>query len=430
MRRTIAFVLSIIIVLSLLVSCEDSSLPPALEGEVVVLDFLDSSSRALTSFPEDIPFLFIDDGNTGIEEMGNIPYGFLMSCNVMRSLPIFPGLKSVNADANAYVNSVKGKKLKGYGFDIEVELAEKTDDGVFIVYKVFDERGNKTATIEYYYSIKDQKFSYREIVMSLMEDMDGGDLLFVFEMMNVPVTKEGNSFSFKAGEIYGNGSSFTHTTFYNDVYKETKDPDDPCNYPSIHNVDELKFEVSKIAMKYSGNDVYSAEYEKYHSKDYYVSLTDLTGKGSFKIDKDTREALDLEVALSFLRSVYEDTFEKHNFSTIEDFNKTELKVKEDKKSVLYQKSNETQYSIGFPIAYNLKEKVGACILYGSVANASDWNTTFSGLTEKYFKICLEKEDIVTFDDFAVAFMEKLGLSQELIDNRKNILKDSYNAHVE
>ena len=130
MRKTIAFVLSILIVLSLLVSCEDSSLPPALEGEVVVLDFLDSSSRALTSFPEDIPFLFIDDG---IEEMGNIRYGFLMSCNVMRSLPIFPGLKSVNADANAYVNSVKGKKLKGYGFDIEVELAEKTDDGVFIL---------------------------------------------------------------------------------------------------------------------------------------------------------------------------------------------------------------------------------------------------------------------------------------------------------
>ena len=423
MRRTITFVLSILIVLSLLVSCKDSSLPPALEGEVVVLDFLDSSSRALTSFPEDIPFLFIKDGK---EEVRGAAYGFWMSCNVMRSLPIFPGLKSVNADANAYVNSVKGKKLKGYGFDIEVELAEKTDDGVFIVYKVFDERGNKTATIEYYYSIKDQKFSYREIVMSLMEDMDGGDLLFVFEMMNVPVTKEGNSFSFKAGEIYGNGSSFTHTTFYNDVYQETrKGPENP-SYPSMESVDKLMFEVSKIAMNYSGDDVYSAEYEKYHSKDYYVSLTDLTGKGSFKIDKDTREALDLKVALTFLRSVYEDTFEKHNFSTIEDFNKTELKVKEDKKSVLYQKSNETQYSIGFPIAYNLKEKVGACLLYGSVANESDWNTTFSGLTEKYFKICLEKKDIVTFDDFAVAFMEKLGLTQEQIDNRETILEDSYN----
>ena len=426
MRRTIAFVLSIIIVLSLLVSCEDSSLPPALEGEVVVLDFLDSSSRALTSFPEDIPFLFIDDGNTGIEEMGNIRYGFLMSCNVMRSLPIFPGLKSVNADANAYVNSVKGKKLKGYGFDIGVELAEKTDDGVFIVYKVFDERGNKTATIEYYYSIKDQKFSYREIVMSLMEDKDGGDLLFVFEMMDVPVTKEGNSFSFKAGEIYGNGSSFTHTTFYNDVYQETRKGSENPSYPSMESVDKLMFEVSKIAMNYSGDDVYSAEYEKYHSEDYYVSLKDLTGKDSFVIDQATREALDLKVALTFLRSVYEDTFEKHNFSTIEDFDKTELKVKKDKKSVLYKESNETQHSIGFPIAYNLKEKVGACLLYGSVANESDWNTTFRGLTEKYFKICLEKEDIVTFDDFAVAFMEKLGLTQEQIDNRKNILKNSYN----
>lgn len=428
MRRTTAFVLSIFIVLSLLVSCEDSSLPPALEGEVVVLDFLDSSSRALTSFPKDIPFYLFGDGE---EEVRGFPYGFWMSCNVMRSLPIFPGLKSVNADANAYVNSVKGKKLKGYGFDIEVELAEKTDDGVFIVYKVFDESENKTATIEYYYSIKDQKFSYREIVMSLMEgELDGGDLLFVFEMMDVPVTKDGDSFSFKAGEIYGNGSSFTHITFYNDVYEETKDPDDPCNYPSIHNVDELKFEVSKIAMKYSGDDVYSAEYEKCYIKDYYVSLEDLGYNEPFEINEGKRQSLDLEVALSFLRSVYEDTFEKHNFSTIEDFNETQLKVKEDKKSVLYKESNETQNSIGFPIAYNLKEKVGACLLYSSVADANFWKTSFSGLTEKYFKICLEKEDIVTFDDFAVAFMEKLGLSQELIDNRKNILKDSYNAHVE
>ena len=74
----------------------------------------------------------------------------------------------------------------------------------------------------------------------------------------------------------------------------------------------------------------------------------------------------------------------------------------------------------------MKEKVGACLLYGSVANESDWNTTFSGFTEKYFKICLEKKDIVTFDDFAVAFMEKLGLAQEQIDNRKKILKNSYN----
>lgn len=76
--------------------------------------------------------------------------------------------------------------------------------------------------------------------------------------------------------------------------------------------------------------------------------------------------------------------------------------------------------------YNLKEKVGACLLYSSVADENFWETTFSGLTEKYFKICLEKKDIVTFDDFAVAFMEKLGLAQEQIDNRKNILKNSYN----
>ena len=94
---------------------------------------------------------------------------------------------------------------------------------------------------------------------------------------------------------------------------------------------------------------------------------------------------------------------------------------------LYKESNVTHHSIGFPIAYNLKEKVGACLLFSSVADERLWNTTFSGLTEKYFKICLDKKDIVTFDDFAVAFMEKLGLTQEQIDNRETILENSYNV---
>ena len=54
-----------------------------------------------------------------------------MNCNVMRSLPVLPGLKSVNANTNAYINSIKGKSLKGYGFTLTVRIAEETDDGVF-----------------------------------------------------------------------------------------------------------------------------------------------------------------------------------------------------------------------------------------------------------------------------------------------------------
>ena len=251
MKKLLLFALSILIVLSLIVSCDNSQ--KIVEGEVVVLDFLgEGLTRGITEFPSDIPFYSMDDGKTVLQAEGKYyngtTYGFWMSCNVMRSLPIFPGLKSVNADANAYIKSIKNKHLKGYGFDLSVKIAEMTDDGVFISYDI-ESNNSTTGTIEYYYSIKDKKFSYREIVMPLL-GKTGGDQIFVFEMLNVPVSKEGNDFSFKAGELYNNGSTFTHVTFVNG------------NYDTEHGgADEKKimtlfFEDAKIAMNYNGNTEY------------------------------------------------------------------------------------------------------------------------------------------------------------------------------
>ncbi|MGN0905709.1 MAG: hypothetical protein ACI4NM_01055 [Bullifex sp.] len=449
MKKTLLIVLSLFLVLSLVVSCEyvnklpDSSasekpdappaedkpdVPPAEESdsvEVVVLDFFgDESSRAITAFPDDIPFYSIEDGQTVLNAKGqyydNTTYGFWMSCNVMRSLPIFPGLKSVNANANAYINSIKNKHLKGYGFDLYVRIAEVTEDGVFISYDIrADEK--VSGTIEYYYSIKDKKFSYREIVMPLL-GKTGGDQIFVFEMLNVPVTKEGNDFSFRAGELYDNGSSFNHLTFVNGNYA-------PMGPVSESDIRQLQFEDAKIAMNYQGNTVYSAEYEKYYLHDYSLTLKDLIGKESISLNDENRKTYSMGKILWFLRSIYEDTFEKHEFSTIDDFNATALKIREEKKTVLYRDdvSNYKYHGLSFPLSFNLKENIGACIYHSNAEVVeSAWSDQFTDISKRNFEKCLDTT-FNDFDQFVSVFLEKLGLSESLINDRKTLLKDSYNV---
>lgn len=423
MKKLLLFALSILIVLSLIVSCDNSQ--KIVEGEVVVLDFLgEGLTRGITEFPSDIPFYSMDDGKTVLQAEGKYyngtTYGFWMSCNVMRSLPIFPGLKSVNADANAYIKSIKNKHLKGYGFDLSVKIAEMTDDGVFISYDI-ESNNSTTGTIEYYYSIKDKKFSYREIVMPLL-GKTGGDQIFVFEMLNVPVSKEGNDFSFKAGELYNNGSTFTHVTFVNG------------NYDTEHGgADEKKimtlfFEDAKIAMNYNGNTVYSTEYQNYHLDNDTISLMELIGKESISLNADNRKTYNMTHILDFLRAIYEDTFEKHGFSTIDDFNDTKLKIREEKKGVLYKDDNtrKTFFGLGFPLSFNLKEKIGACIYYSNAnVEEKNWKDQFTDISIKNFKKCLGK-DFSDFDQFVCLFLDKLGLTEEQIKNRKTLLKDSYN----
>lgn len=392
---------------------EDNPTTPAI-SEIVLLDLADVvSSRGITEFPDDSPFF-------SIEEPSDTNYGFWMNCNVMRSLPVFPGLKSVNANTNAYINSIKGKKLKGYGFTLTVRIAEKTDDGVFISYDIDDGHGHTSGTIEYYYSIKDKKFSYREIVMPLFGNI-GGDQIFVFEILNVPVEKGGNSFSFKAGELYKNGSSFNHISFFNGDYGSGKLNEDE------RNITKLQFEEAKIVMNYQGDTVCSTEYEKYYlNYGNPVELKDLIGKESISLDNTKRATYSMGKILYFLREIYHDTFEKHGFSTIDDFNATRLSIKEDKKNVLYKDvENHMYYGLAFPLSFNLKEEIGACFLNSNAqVKESSWNGQFTDIVKRNFDKCLGTT-ITDFDQFVTVFLTKLGLSQDQIDDRNNLLKDSY-----
>lgn len=361
---------------------------------------------------------------------GDTDYGFWMNCNVMRSLPIFPGLKSVNASANAYINSIKGKSLKGYGFTLTVRIAEETDDGVFISYDILDGLGHTSGTIEYYYSIKDKKFSYREIVMPLFGNT-GGDQIFVFEILNVPVEKVGNSFSFKAGELYDNGSSFNHISFFNGGYL----PDNGTEAES--NITKLQFEDAKIVMNYQGDTVYSTEYEKYYLHgENSVSLNDLIGLESLSLNDEKRKGYSMRHILMFLRNIYEDTFEKRGFSTIEDFNATKLSIKENKKTLLYSNVNNPMYhGLSFPLSFNLKKNIGAC-LYNSngtvLKTHFDSNAgraySFTPFVLEQFKKCFNSEDIRNFDQFVALMFKTLGLTEyaDSAELRKSLLRDSYN----
>ena len=117
-------------------------------------------------------------------------------------------------------SALKDKTVYGYGFPLQVKDIQITSDGIFILYEIME--GTRAfGQIEYYYSIKDQKFSYREIISPLL-GKQGCDNIFIFELLNVPVEKTLlGGYSFKAGRLYDNGSKFN---FYNFVLSDgTKD---------------------------------------------------------------------------------------------------------------------------------------------------------------------------------------------------------------
>ena len=342
MKKYLLVLISLILTLSLFISCDNGNkIPsstteekPTTTSEIVILDFSDvSNSRGLTKFPETgNPFGTVDGNDKTKPELVNMAdrttYGLWMSCNVMRSLPILPGLKSANADADDYVESIKNKDLIGYGFPIKVVEAKTTSDGVYIVYDVLED-GKVNGKIEYYYSTVEKKFSYREIVAPLF-GLFGGDQIFVFEMFNVPVDKTQDGYSFKAGELYNNGSSFSHVSFIYDTLSMTHQRKD------TNKIDRFMVEDSKIVMNYSGKKVTSMEYEKYTSNKptdgnlpgiFLTELIDSTYNPIYVgSDATTRlEALQLEAQVDFLKKIFnERSFAFGGYNSLSDFNSSSL----------------------------------------------------------------------------------------------------------
>ena len=247
--------LSLLLILAiLLVSCEikndslntnsdEDSLSTNSEEKVVVIDFLEqSATRGMTQFPENIPFY---DTKYGKEPYDNgQKYGFWISCAVMQSLPILPGVKTM------YIKDVesalKDKTVYGYGFPLRGKDIQITSDGIYILYEILEE-DRAFGQIEYYYSIKEQKFSYREIVSPLLGNQ-GCDNIFIFELLDVPVKKTFGGYSFKVGSLYKNGSKFN---FYDFQLTDGEVPEINTIYRYIER---------DIQMNYKDNEVNAASF--------------------------------------------------------------------------------------------------------------------------------------------------------------------------
>lgn len=452
MKKYLLVPISLILTLSLFISCDNSNKAPTnssnkapTNSEVVVLDFIEvSNSRGLTGFPNDIPFYHIIDAD---KDVFNNKYGFWMNCNVMRSLPILPGLKSANANADDYVESIKNKEFTAYGFPCMVQKAETTSDGVYIVYDVLED-GKVNGRIEYYYSTVEKKFSYREIVAPLLGIM-GGDQIFVFEMFNVPVEKTQEGYSFKAGELYNNGSSFRHVSFIYDTLSAWISAG-KNNIPN--KIDMFCVEDSQLVMNYSGKKVTSMEYKKYITDRPYndnpnrggkILLTELTGDDNYtNIDISNRlNALQLDDQVDFLKKIFnERSFAFGGYNSLSDFNNSSLEYLAGKQDLLkgYTTFDDKEYNgIGFPLSYDLSRNIGACLYNNNgTVHETDFDSnagavsSFPDFVLSKFKDCFGiEENITTFDQFVSLMFDNLGLTKyaNSAELRKSLLTDTYNV---
>lgn len=463
MKKYLLVLILLILTLSLFISCDNSNKAPT-NSEVVVLDFTEvSNSRGLTKFPDTgNPFGTVygydqtkEDGLTNMAE--GTTYGFWMSCNVMRSLPILPGLKSANADADDYVKSIENKEFTAYGFPIKVVEANTTSDGVYIVYDVLED-GKVNGKIEYYYSTVEKKFSYREIVAPLL-GIKGGDQIFVFEMFNVPVEKTQEGYSFKAGELYNNGSSFRHVSFIYDTLSAWISAG-RNNIPN--KIDMFCVEDSQLVMNYSGKKVTSMEYKKYITDRPYndnpnrggkILLTELTGDANYtNIDISNRlNALQLDDQVDFLKKIFNArSFAFGGYNSLSDFNSSSLEYLAGKQELLkgYTTFDDKEYNgIGFPLSYDLDNNIGACLYNNNgMVNESNFSEkiiinqgervdnheySFVTFVKEQFKNCFNYNgDITSFDQFVALMFNALELPDyaENEAKRQELLADTYNVN--
>lgn len=333
----------------------------------------------------------------------------------MQSLPILPGVKTMYIKDVA--SALKDKTVYGYGFPLRVKDIQITSDGIYILYELLEE-DRAFGQIEYYYSIKDQKFSYREIVSPLLGNQ-GCDSIFIFELLDVPVKKTFGGYSFKVGSLYKNGSKFN---FYDFQLTDRE-------IPKIENV--YRYIERDIQMNYKDNEVNAASF---NTRNY----------GEIPLDKaidvsDRKVALNIDATKEFLKQFFDSpilTKENLEYNTIEDFNKTEL-VKTNESI----KKDYTDLKIlGFPNSFNLNSapKIAASINTDNIDFSNLYNYFGQSIVVDSFNDCgynatvirgtdfdLERKRIL--DAFVISMFKKLELN-EYVDKRKELLCHSYN-HV-
>lgn len=412
MKYKLFLLISILVIL--LSSCEIKNPNAENARDIVILNF-DEETRGMTYFPENNPFMDTKYGKENGEN--NLPYGFWLSCSVMRSLPIFPGIKTVSE--TDFISSVKGKTPYAYGFPLEVKDAKLTKDGVYILYETKEE-DRSFGQIEYYYSIKEKKFSYREIISPLLKDT-ACDSIIIFELLDVPVEKTKDGLSFKVGELYNNGSKFNFyniaLTYYFGIF--TSIPDKSS---------EIFFTELNMHMHYNNGDVNSTSFSsKMYERVPLKKELDLSNR---------KVILNIDETKAFLRDFFDSPilYNEVKYNTLADFDETEFKKRDY--VVKTAKSFTDRKVISYPSSFNLKEKKAATIFKNETTAENMYYDFSKDVIIASFKDCgyniekvtngdsLERKEMV-LDNFILSLMEKMDLPQDIIDKRKEILSDCF-----
>ena len=215
-------IISAIIIASILVSCSDGLQD---QGGAIV----PPSGSVEAASDVFIPVFFEKAADaSGIATAGIIdmtpagsPFGnTIAATSVMSTLPVMVSLDLVeNTTAKNVFDSVEDEFL-AYGFPVRFdrENSRKNNDGVYMKYYVMSEQeGNgdfPIGCIDYYYSDKTERFSYREIIMLNIDFVgtgnDGGELvsnILVIQYDDIPVEWVDGRAVFECGQIGTDGKA-------------------------------------------------------------------------------------------------------------------------------------------------------------------------------------------------------------------------------
>lgn len=248
-------------------------------------------------------------------------------------------------------------------------------------------------------------------------------------MYNVPVEKDENGYSFKAGNLYENGSTFRHISFI--------DSTSVGQPQSNSTINKMLIEDAKLLMNHNKSSVTSMEYEKYTTIDL-IPLNIIKGEETLQpIDVSSRaNALKLDDQISFLKKVFKDkSFAFSGYSTLEEFNNSNIEYIDGRLEKINNSTNKEKYikGIGFPLSYDLSSNIGAC-LYRNNSTVHE-SSSQNGLGESFTQIVLDcfkscfSEEITSFDQFVALMFKNLGLTEyaNSAELRKSLLTDTYNV---
>ena len=134
---------------------------------------------------------------------------------ILQSFPIIPSLKLENIDTDSAepLSSLDISEIKA--FDIRLvmneELSELKDDGLFLVYDVYDAEV-LSARVEYYYNSGTKRFTYREYALCTFDlsnrGMGTNNMILLLELSDIPVEmKDDGTVSYNAGGLSADGDN-------------------------------------------------------------------------------------------------------------------------------------------------------------------------------------------------------------------------------